>query len=80
MKLNSDWWNGFRGSFETEEDVIEFIFSKLDTSDFENSYIDMGGSGEPNESFMASADDKRELLYDFMIWLIDEKNKQGGEC
>mgnify|MGYP000927924742 CR=1 FL=1 len=74
-KLNNDWWNAFRGSFKTEEDVIEFIFEHLDTSAFEDSYIDMGGYGEPNECFKQSAEDKKQLLYDFMMELIG--NKEG---
>lgn len=71
-KLRNDWWHAFKGSFETEEDVIEFIYERLDTSDFEDSYIDMGGCGEPNESFKQSAEDKRVLLYDFMMGLISK--------
>jgi hypothetical protein len=71
-KLSDDWKHGFRSAFETEEDVIEFIFERLDTSDFEDSYTDMGGYGEPNECFKQSAEDKRNLLYDFMIDLIEK--------
>jgi len=69
-KLNEDWLHGFRGSFETEEDVVEFIFERLNTNDFEDSYIDAGGYGEPNEMFKQTADDKKQLLYDFMMSLI----------
>lgn len=72
-KLNDDWFHGFRGSFETEEDVVEFIFERLDTKDFKDSYIDAGGHGEPNEMFKQTAEDKRELLYDFMMWLVRGK-------
>jgi len=71
-KLNNEWWNAFRGSFQTQEDVIDFIFERLDTSDFEDSYVDMGGYGEPNECFKTTADDKREILYDFMMSLISK--------
>ena len=70
-KLNNDWFNAFNGSFQTEEDVIEFIYERLDTSDFEDSYIDAGGYGEPNECVVWSADDKRVLLYDFMMELVN---------
>ena len=72
-KLNNDWRNAFRGCFETEEDVIEFIFERLDTSDFEDSYIDAGGYRDPNELVKLTASDKRELLYDFMMSLIEDK-------
>jgi hypothetical protein len=72
-KLNDDWYWGFRGCFETEEDVIEFIFERLDTSDFEDSYVDMGGCGEPNEMFKVTPADKKEVLYDFMMELINKE-------
>jgi hypothetical protein len=76
-KLDSTWWNAFQGSFEDEEDVIEFIFERLDTSDFEDSYIDAGGYGEPNEMYKLTAQDKRNTLYDFMIDLVERKHKNG---
>ncbi len=66
-KLDNGWWNAFRGSFETEEDVIEFIFENLTTKGWEDSYIDMGGRGEPNEMFKQTVEDKKDLLYDFMM-------------
>ena len=69
-KLNDDWYHGFRGCFETQEDVIEFIYEHLDTHDFEDSYVDAGGYGEPNEMFKVTADDKKQLLYDFMMELV----------
>jgi len=71
-KLNNDWWNTFGGSFETEEDVIEFIFEKLDTKKWEDSYIDMGGYGEPNEMFKQTVEDKKNLLYEFMMSLVNK--------
>lgn len=72
-KLNDDWFHAFQGSFEDEEDVIEFIFERLDTSDFEDSYIDAAGFGEANEIFKVTANDKRSLLYDFMMGLVERK-------
>jgi hypothetical protein len=69
-KLNNEWWNAFRGCFQTEEDVIEFIFKRLNTSDFEDSYVDMGGYEEPNEMIKVTAEDKKQLLYDFMMELV----------
>ena len=69
-KLNNDWWHAFQGSFEEEEEVIEFIFEHLDTSGFEDGYIDAGVSGEPNERFKYTAEDKKQSLYDFMMNLI----------
>lgn len=69
-KLNNDWRYAFGGLFQTEEDVIEFIFERLDTSDFEDSYIDVVGYGEPNEMSKQTAEDKRQLLYEFMMELV----------
>jgi hypothetical protein len=72
--LKNDWYNAFRGSFETEEDVIEFIYERIDTKDFEDSHIDIGRHGEPNECFIQTAEDKKQLLYDFMMDLIEKRN------
>lgn len=47
-KLDDCWWNAFRGSFDTEEDVVDFIFENIDTKGWEDSCRDMGGFGEPN--------------------------------
>ena len=72
-RLNDDWFYGFGGSFQDEEDVIEFIFERLNTDDFEDSYVDAGGYGEPNEMFKRTAEDKRESLYNFMMWLANDR-------
>lgn len=72
-ELNSNWDNVFCGSFDTEEDVVEFIFERLDTSDFEDSYIQMGNDNSPNTAVRYSASEKREALYDFMMWLVNGK-------
>ena len=72
-KLNNEWWNAFRGSFQTEEDVIEFIFENINTSKWEDSYIDAAGYGEPNEMFKQTVEDKKNLLYDFMMELINRQ-------
>jgi hypothetical protein len=75
-KLNNDWSNAFGDTFETEEDVIEFIFERFDTSDFEDSYNYMNWNCEPNESFKFTAEDKRRNFYDFMMELAENNN--GG--
>lgn len=72
-RLNDDWCRRFRGTFQDEEDVIEFIFERLNTDNFEDSYIDVAGYGEPNEMFTQTEDDKRQLLYDFMMWLVNNR-------
>lgn len=75
-ELNNNWWHAFRGTFRTEEDVIEFIFERLNTSDFEDSYMDAGGYGEPNERFKLTAQDKVWLLYDFMMELVERNENK----
>lgn len=71
-KLSNEWADAFGGSLETEEDVIEFIFERIDTSDFEDSYHDIVGYGEPNEMVKVSVSDKKEMLYQFMMELINK--------
>lgn len=71
-KLNDNWFHAFRWSFQTEEQVIEFIFENIDTSKWEDSYVDAGGYGEPNEMFKQTVDDKKELFYEFMMDLINK--------
>ena len=72
-KISSNWFYSFGGSFNTEEDIIEFIFARLDTRDFEDSYIDCGGYGEPNEIVKQTADEKRDLLYEWLMSLVEDK-------
>jgi len=72
-KLSNDWRNGFEGSFQTEEDVIEFIFEHIDTKGWKTSYKDLGGYGEPNETIKINPDDKKEILYNFMMSLISKE-------
>lgn len=75
-KLRKEWENALYG-FETEEDIIEFIFERLDTSDFEDSFTNVGsGWAEPNTLMKYSADEKREALYDFMMDLVKRANKE----
>lgn len=75
-KLTNDWWNGFQGSFETDEDVIEFIFERINTKDFEDSYIDVGGhGGEPNELMKYTVEEKRETISDYLNYLVERKDR-----
>ncbi|MBT9667641.1 hypothetical protein [Roseburia hominis] len=75
MELTDYWWNAFRGSFETEDDVFDYIFDRVDTSDFEDSYIDAGGHGDCDELVKITASDKRNTMYDFMMAILDEVQK-----
>lgn len=59
-----------------EEDVIEFIYECIKDKDFEDSYIDAVGYGEPNEMFKYAGEDKKEALYDFMMELLERANKK----
>lgn len=73
--LSNDWNNAFSCNFETDEDVIEFISERIDTNDFEDSYVDAGGYGEPNEMFKVTASDKRTQLIDFLDYLVERKDR-----
>lgn len=70
-KLNEEWFNAFRGCFQDEEDVIEFIFENLNTDGWEESFVDVGGNGEANECFKITVEDKKDLLYEFVIDLMN---------
>lgn len=72
-KLKQQWFSTFPG-YEMEEEVIEFIFEHLDTSDFEDSYTQMGNSNDPNTCIKFSKEDKREALYDFMMSLVNKED------
>ena len=74
-KLNNEWNHTFNGAFETEEDVIEFIFECIDSNKFEDSFIDSTGHGEPNEMFKYTGEDKKQALYDFMMNLLERVDK-----
>lgn len=73
-KITKEWSNSLSG-FKLEEDVIEFIFERLNTSDFEDSFVVVGNNREPNECIKFSAEDKREVLYDFMMDLVERANR-----
>lgn len=73
-KIAKEWSNSL-SSFQSEEDVIEFIFERLNTSDFEDSFVVVGNNREPNECIKFSTEDKREVLYDFMMDLVERANK-----
>lgn len=72
-KLKQEWSSTFY-EYETEEEVIEFIFEHLDTSDFEDSYMRMAIGNEPNTYIKFSKEDKREALYDFMMSLVNKED------
>ena len=53
---------------------IQFIWDRVDTSDFEDSYTSPVMNAEPNELFKVTASDKREQLYDLFVEMIERKN------
>lgn len=54
--------------------LLSSFFEHLDTSYFEDSYIQMGIGNEPNTYIKFSKEDKRETLYDFMMSLVNKEN------
>lgn len=75
-KLTSDWFHAFQASFETDDDITEFIFERINTKDFEDSYVNVGGhSGEPNECIKYTAEEKRETVSDYLTYIVERKDK-----
>lgn len=60
--------------FKDVDDFIEYIWDRVDTSDFENSYVPTAFNAEPNEHFKVTASDKREQLYDLFVEMITRAN------
>ena len=79
-------WQSLFDEYELEDvdDFIEFIWERVDTSDFEDGYVDVGmgdiGIGcEPNECFKVTADDKRFQLYELFVEIIKRKTAPAVE-
>lgn len=60
--------------FKDVDEFIEFIWDRVDTSDFEDSYTSPVINAEPNELFKVTASDKREQLYELFVEMIERKN------
>lgn len=60
----------WQDTFKDVDDFIEFIWDRVDTSDFEDSYTSQVANAEPNELFKVTASDKREQLYDLFVEMI----------
>ena len=60
----------WQDTFKNVDDFIAFIWDRVDTKDFEDSYISPATNGEPNELFKVSANDKREQLYELFVEMI----------
>ena len=60
----------WQDAFTDVDDFIEFIWDRVDTSNFEDSYTSPMVNAEPNELFKVTASDKREQLYDLFVEMI----------
>lgn len=60
----------WQDTFKDVDDFIEYIWDRVDTSDFEDSYTSPVANAEPNELFKVTASDKREQLYDLFVEMI----------
>ncbi len=64
----------WQDSFKDVDEFIEYIWDRVDTSDFEDSFTSPVANAEPNELFKVTASDKREQLYDLFVEMITRKN------
>jgi len=64
----------WKDTFKDVDDFIEFIWDRVDTSDFEDSYTSLVANAEPNELFKVTASDKREQLHDLFVEMITREN------
>lgn len=60
----------WQDTFKDADDFIEYIWDRVDTSDFEDSYVPMVVNAEPNEHFKITASEKREDLYELFVEMI----------
>lgn len=60
--------------FKDVDEFIEYIWDRVDTSDFEDGYTSPVTNAEPNEWFKVTASDKREQLYELFVEMIERKN------
>ena len=68
--IPKDW----QDTFKDVDDFIEYIWDRVDTSDFEDSYTSPVINGEVNESFKVTSSDKREQLYELFVEMITRSN------
>lgn len=68
--IPKEWQNVFKDV----DDFIEYIWDRVDTSDFEDDYIPLVINAEPNEYFKETSDDKREQLHDLFIEMIKREH------
>ncbi len=64
----------YRDMFKDVDEFIEFIWNRVNTDDFEDSYTSPVINAEPNEYFKVTADEKRGELYDLFVEMITREN------
>ena len=64
----------WQDTFKDVDEFIAYIWDRVDTSDFEDSYTSPVINAEPNELFKVTASDKREQLYDLFVEMIERNN------
>lgn len=60
--------------FKDVDEFIEYIWDRVDTSDFEDGYTSPVTNAESNEWFKVTASEKREQLYELFVEMIERKN------
>lgn len=69
-RIPKEW----QDTFKDVDEFIEYIWDRVDTSDFEDSYISPVFNAEPNELFKVTASDKREQLHELFVEMITRGN------
>jgi len=64
----------WQDTFKDVDEFIAYIWDRVDTSDFEDSYTSPVINAEPNELFKITASEKREELYDLFVEMIERNN------
>ena len=60
--------------FKDVDDFIEYIWDRVDTSDFEDTCIPAATNAEPNEYFREPSADKREQLHDLFVEMVKREH------
>jgi predicted RNA-binding Zn-ribbon protein involved in translation (DUF1610 family) len=65
--------NEWKSEFKDVDDFIDYIWDRVDTSDFEDGYTSPVKNAETNEWFKITASDKREELHDLFVEMINRE-------
>ena len=69
-RIPKEW----QDTFKDVDEFIAYIWDRVDTSDFEDSYVPTAFNAEPNEHFKVTASDKREQLYELFVEMVTREN------